>query len=260
MMETIGKRILRIPVLDSTNRYFMDWLTREKPEEGTIVITDRQTSGKGMDGNAWESEPGKNLTFSFVLYPHFLAPDAQFYLNKFVALGLSDLVSFFLPGQENIRIKWPNDIYINDLKVAGTLIQNGIKGSVIDYAVVGVGLNVNQEAFSGSAANPVSMKIISGKEFDLEQMLEMTVERIEHWYDLLKKGMKKDIDEAYLARMYRFQQLSDYLYKGATIRAKITGVNRYGQLVLEIPGEKIIECDLKEIKLLTQDSRLKTQD
>lgn len=226
----------------------MDWLTREKPEEGTLVISDFQTAGRGTDGSKWESEPGRNLIFSFVLYPSFLAIEAQFYLNKIISLGLTDLVSEVLPERDDIRIKWPNDIFIGNHKVAGTLIQNGVKGSQFDFSVIGIGLNVNQESFTTEAANPVSLKMAAGTAFDLEEMLERTANKIELRYNLLRQGAKQKIDEDYLKLLYRIQQLSGYIYKGNSIQAKINGVNRFGQLILEIPGEKIIECDLKEIK------------
>jgi BirA family biotin operon repressor/biotin-[acetyl-CoA-carboxylase] ligase len=132
--------------------------------------------------------------------------------------------------------------------VAGTLIQNGIKGSLFEFAVIGIGLNVNQESFKGEAANPVSLQAVAGHKFDLEDILKLTVSKIEQWYELLKQGAKMAIDEDYLKLLYRMRQLSGFTFKGNHIQAKITGVNRYGQLILEIPGEKIIECDLKEIK------------
>lgn len=247
-MGTIGNEILQLKEIDSTNRFFMDWLTREKPEEGTLLITDFQTAGKGMDGAKWESEFGQNLTFSFVLYPAFLAPDAQFYLNKTISLGLTDLVQELLPSRNDIRIKWPNDIYIGDHKVAGTLIQNGIKGNIFDFAVIGIGLNVNQVSFTGESTNPVSLKMVSGYEYDLQEVLGNILEKLQFRYDQLKSGQKQAIDAEYLAKFYRFKEMAGFIYKEKSIKAKITGVNRYGQLILEIPGDKIIECDLKEIK------------
>lgn len=247
-MSIIGNEIIRLKEIDSTNRFFMDWLTRERPAEGSLVITENQTAGKGMDGAQWESNPLQNLTFSFVLYPSFLAPEGQFYLNKTISLGLIDVISVLLPDRTDIRIKWPNDIYIGDHKLAGTLIQNGVKGSAFDFSVVGIGLNVNQDTFLGGAANPVSLKMISGKEFDLDHILVKVTERIEMRYLSLKNGQKPIIDEDYLKYLYRYEQLAGFVYKGQTVRAKIVGVNRYGHLILEIPGEKIIECDLKEIK------------
>ena len=249
-MAKIGNEIIRLKEIDSTNRFFMDWLSREKLEEGTLVITDNQTAGRGTDGAIWESEPSMNLTFSFILYPSFLAIDAQFYLNKVISLGLADIVQEMLSDHKDIRIKWPNDIYIGDHKVAGTLIQNGVKGSQFEFAVVGIGLNVNQGSFNGDAANPVSLQMVAGKKFDLEDVLKRTITKIERRYELLKQGSKQAIDEDYLKLLYRLQQLAGFIYKGNPIKAKITGVNRYGQLILEIPGEKIIECDLKEIKFV----------
>jgi BirA family transcriptional regulator, biotin operon repressor / biotin---[acetyl-CoA-carboxylase] ligase len=247
-MGIIGNEIIRLEEVDSTNRFFMDWLTREKPEEGTLVVTDFQTAGKGTDGASWESEHGLNLTFSFLLYPVFLAPEAQFYLNKTISLGLADAVAALLPGRTDIRIKWPNDIYIGNHKVAGTLIQNGVKGSLFDFSVIGIGLNVNQENFLGDAANPVSLKMVSGHDFNLGKVLETVTECMDKRYDALKMGIKNDLDRDYLDLLFRMDQIADYIYKGNRITAKITGVNRYGQLILEVPGEKIIECDLKEIK------------
>jgi BirA family transcriptional regulator, biotin operon repressor / biotin---[acetyl-CoA-carboxylase] ligase len=247
-MAIIGSEIKRLKEVGSTNSYLMDWLSREKPAVGTVVMAEFQSAGRGTDGSKWESEPGRNLTFSFVLYPSFLAPEAQFYLNKVISLGLSDLVREVLPGRDDIRIKWPNDIYIGDEKVAGTLIQNGIKGSEFDFSVIGIGLNVNQESFQGGAANPVSLQTVSHFTFDLENLLRQTLTKLEYRYDQLILGGQKEIDHEYLDRLYRINQLAGYFYNGKSIQAKITGVNRYGQLILEIPGEKIIECDLKEVK------------
>lgn len=92
-MAIIGTDIIRLKEVGSTNNYLMDLYSSEKPAEGTVVLADYQTAGRGIDGGKWESEPGQNLTFSFILYPAFLAPEAQFYLNKIISLGLSDLVA-----------------------------------------------------------------------------------------------------------------------------------------------------------------------
>jgi BirA family transcriptional regulator, biotin operon repressor / biotin---[acetyl-CoA-carboxylase] ligase len=247
-MSIIGSKIIRLKEIDSTNRYFVDLIGSERPGEGTVIMADSQTAGRGQDGTVWESAPAMNLTFSIVLYPDFLSPDAQFYLNKAISLGLADAISEILPGREDIRIKWPNDLYIGDKKLAGTLIQNGVKGSRFDFAVIGIGLNVNQDYFEGEASNPVSLKMAAGREFERDDVLRTTAGCINRRYEQLKHGSMPDIDKDYLKLLYRFQQLSDFTYKGKPIKAKITGVNRYGHLVLEIPGEKIIEVDLKEIK------------
>ncbi|MFO7613518.1 MAG: biotin--[acetyl-CoA-carboxylase] ligase [Bacteroidales bacterium] len=240
--------MIRLQEVDSTNRFMIDWLTGEKVDEGTVVITDYQTAGRGVDGSLWESEQNRNLTFSFVLYPHFLAIDAQFYLNKVIALGLYDIVNELIAVDPPVRIKWPNDIYAGDRKIAGILIQNGVKGSQFEYSVIGIGLNVNQEKFHGDSANPVSLKMITGRDFSLEEMLDLTILKLENRLIQLREGKKTEIDRDYLDVLYRFNQMASYLYKDKLIQARIIGLNRYGQLQLEIPGEKIIECDLKEIK------------
>ena len=247
-MSLIGNEIIRLRQVDSTNRYYMDWLTRERPSEGTIIVADSQTEGRGLDGANWESEPGQNLTFSVVLYPEFLAPDGQFYLNKAISLGLVSAVKQLLPGRDDIRIKWPNDIYVGNRKLAGTLIQNGVKGSKLYFAVIGIGLNVNQENFPGEAANPVSLKMLTGNDYRLDQVLSVISDCIEIRYEQLKTVARNELDEEYLKSLFRFGEMAGYIFKGAQIMAKITGVNRYGQLVLQIPGEKILECDLKEIR------------
>ena len=247
-MAIIGTEILRLKQVGSTNLFLLDWLAREKPAEGTVVISGFQTAGRGTDGSRWESEPDRNLTFSFVIYPTFLAPEAQFYINKIISLGLADLAREVLPGRDDIRIKWPNDIYIGKRKVAGTLIQNGIKGSKFDFCVIGIGLNINQESFTKEAANAVSLRMVACSEFNLEEIFSRTLTKLEFRLKQLKQGEKKEIDEDYLELLYQVQQTAGYIYKGNSIQAKITGVNRYGQLILEIPGGKIIECDLKEIK------------
>lgn len=250
-MGILGNEIIRLKEVDSTNRFFMDWLNREKIEEGTVVISDHQTAGRGMDGSRWESEQAMNLTFSFILYPVFLAPDAQFYLNKTISLALAGVVNDLLPGRDDIRIKWPNDLYIGDRKAAGTLIQNGVKGSRFEFSIVGIGLNVNQAEFPGDAANPVSLRMAGGHPFDLDDVLSKSLTSIEERYNRLKIGDKKQIDEDYLKLLYRMRELASFQYKGSSIHAMITGVNRYGQLILQIPGDRIIECDLKEVKFET---------
>jgi len=247
-MATIGSDVIRLKEVGSTNNYLMDLYSIEKPAEGTVVLADYQTAGRGIDGSKWESEPGQNLTFSFILYPTFLAPEAQFYLNKIISLGLSDLAGELLPERDDIRIKWPNDIYIGNKKIAGTLVQNGVKGSSFDFSVIGIGLNVNQVEFPIDAINPVSLKAIATSSFILEDVFRLTLIKMENRLNQLIQGELRKIDKDYLDHLYRFNQLAGYIFEGKSIMAKITGVNRYGQLVLEIPGEKIIECDLKEIR------------
>lgn len=239
---------IRLTETDSTNRYALDLLSAGPVAEGTLVVADSQTAGRGMDGSVWESAPGSNLTFSMVIYPNYISVDYQFYLNKAVSLGVYDLVRKI--AGDVTRIKWPNDIYFNHGKIAGILIQNGIQGSKFSHCVAGVGLNVNQDRFSHRAANPVSLKLATGREFELDPLLEELCASIRQRLEMLRAGQTGTLDRDYLSSLYRLNEMAGFIYNGEEIMAKITGVNRYGHLILEIPSHKIIECDLKEIRFI----------
>ena len=130
--------------LESTNNYAKQ-LVSDKVEEGTVVLAQFQSKGRGQQGNYWESETGKNLLFSLILYPDFLEAEFQFSLSMLVSLAI---VSVLDEETDEVQIKWPNDIYVGKLKIAGILIENTIKGSKLGSTIVGVGLNLNQEMFT----------------------------------------------------------------------------------------------------------------
>lgn len=223
-------------------------LAQNRPDEGCVVLTDFQTKGKGTETNTWESENGKNLIFSLILYPTFTA-DQQFVLNKAISLGIHDFLKFELHSQ-SVTIKWPNDIYIGNKKVCGILIQNSVMGNKLDYVVVGIGLNVNQTLFKSKAPNPVSMKMTTGIEYNLEQALQTLLEFISERYSQVNAGKIKKIESDYANVLYRMMEWHDYQVKGIETRAKITGTNAYGQLLIETEGEKVVICDLKDIKFI----------
>ena len=140
----IGKNIIEIEETDSTNLYTSILLKSKKIPEGTVISAFRQNSGRGQGNNLWESEAGKNLTVSIVLYPYFLPIEEQSMLNKVISLGIYDMMTALTKGKANIKIKWPNDIYISDKKVSGILIENAIIGNKFIHSIVGVGININQ--------------------------------------------------------------------------------------------------------------------
>ena len=246
--NTMDCHIVRLVEVGSTNQFALDLLAKGPVAEGTIIVTDKQTSGRGIEGNEWESEPGKNLTFSLVVYPDFLSADYQFYLNKTFSLGLYDVVRLY--AGEQTRIKWPNDIYCRNGKIAGILVQNGIQGNTFKYCVAGIGLNVNQMSFSSIAGNPVSLKMVTAKDYNLDTLLLELCRSIWNRLEMLRRGQLETIDIDYLTALYRLNEPAGYIYKGREIQARIKGVSRYGHLVLEVPSSKIIECDLKEVKFM----------
>ena len=238
--------IIRLSETESTNSYAIDMLSKARPDEGCVIIADYQTRGKGTDTNTWESEKGENLTFSLILYPKFDAGQ-QFILNKAISLGISDFLRTKLP-QSEISVKWPNDIYIGDKKACGILIQNSVIGNHLDYVIVGIGLNVNQMLFTGNAPNPVSIKMVTGINYDLNELLPELLQCIFEKYAQVRPETTRKIETEYHKALYRLMEWHEYNYKGAKIQARITGTTDYGQLVLETETGQVITCDMKEVK------------
>ncbi|MDH5604416.1 MAG: biotin--[acetyl-CoA-carboxylase] ligase, partial [Cyclobacteriaceae bacterium] len=179
----IGKSINYLPSCHSTNLVAVDMIKARTAENGHIVITDDQFAGSGQVGRSWEAMPGKNLTFSIILYHDALAVKEQFDLNMIVSLGIHEFLSNLL--NLNIEIKWPNDIFVKNNKVAGILIRNSITGNQITDSVVGIGLNVNQTLFNAPQAT--SLKVLTGKEYQLQRLLPELVLSIEKRYLVYNK-------------------------------------------------------------------------
>ena len=239
--------IIRLPETKSTNSYAIELLSKDHPEEGCVIITDHQTAGKGTDTNTWESEKGKNLTFSLILYPT-LAADQQFVLNKAISLGIYDFLIAELPGQK-VSIKWPNDIYVEDKKACGILIQNSVMGNKLDYMVIGIGLNVNQTLFISNAPNPVSMKMITGLDYKLDDLLQKLLQSIFERYTFIRPTTGK-IENDYQRALFRLWEWHEYLVKGSKVFSRITGTTAYGQLVLEYESGETQVLDMKEVQFI----------
>lgn len=240
--------IIRVPETGSTNSYAIDMLSKARPPEGCVIITGHQTRGKGTETNTWESEKGKNLTFSLILYPK-LAADQQFKINKAISLGIYDFLAATLPGYK-VSIKWPNDLYIEDKKVCGILIQNSVMGNNLEYMVVGIGLNVNQTQFTSSAPNPVSLKMTTGVEYNLDEILQQLLNSVLGRYNRIKPETTSKFENDYQRALYRLEEWHEYIVNGSSVYSKITGTTAYGQLILENENGKSVICDLKEVKFI----------
>ncbi|NMB06119.1 MAG: biotin--[acetyl-CoA-carboxylase] ligase [Bacteroidales bacterium] len=223
------RRIIRLEETDSTNRYLKQLVREERPEEGSLVIADYQTEGRGQMGNSWYSGRGDNLLFSLLIYPRQLPANESFILSRVTSLALKNLLDSFT---DDIRIKWPNDIYWKDKKIAGILIENDIQGKEIDNTVIGIGLNVNQQIFPVDLANPVSLRQITGIQHNREHLLELFMREFFLLYRDLQEGLKMDIEDEYMLDLYR---VNDYYWfedcKGR-FKAKIETVLSSGHLVL----------------------------
>ena len=181
------------------------------------IRTDFQTAGRGQAGNSWESEKGKNLLFSTLLrYPEVEAAD-QWRLSMLVAVAVREAIASILSPLASrlspITIKWPNDIYYNDQKLVGILIENTLSGRQIAYTIAGVGINVNQTQWLSNAPNPVSMKQITGEEYDVENLLNAFLEAIQRW----EKTSTEQLREEYIKHLYRCTGWHPYLEREVSV-------------------------------------------
>ncbi|HFB62309.1 MAG TPA: biotin--[acetyl-CoA-carboxylase] ligase [Bacteroidetes bacterium] len=223
-------KIKKYASLDSTNAEALRLIAAGKAYEGLVIQAEEQTHGKGAGQNTWESAPGQNLTFSVILQPHFVPPAQQFVLTEMVSLALLEVLKTRLENHV-LKIKWPNDIWCNDKKIAGILIQNRIKGDLLDYSVVGVGLNVNQTTFRSGAPNPASLKSFTGKNEERFALLHAILEKVSGYYTKLRTD-RKALEPLYLHNLYHFNEQASYADDQGLFTGKITGVDSFGRLIL----------------------------
>jgi BirA family biotin operon repressor/biotin-[acetyl-CoA-carboxylase] ligase len=245
-MFLTDKNIIVLNEVYSTNNYAKQ-LIADKAGEGTVVLAQYQKNGKGQQGNFWESEAGKNLLFSQILYPDFVEAGKQFYISKLVCLALLETLQMEIP---NVKIKWPNDMYVGHKKVAGVLIENTIKGSSLASTIVGIGLNLNQEVFVSNAPNPVSLKQITGQEYIVQAVLN---EYLKHFYLLwneLREGNFEKIQNYYLSQLFRYNEWSWFRKEATEFEARIVGIGEFGQLQLEQKSGEIAEFMFKEVEFV----------
>ena len=233
-------KIVHIDETDSTNRWLKDH------GEGTMVVaTEYQTAGKGCGSNAWESERGKNLTFSMLIHPDGIAAREQFRITEVVSVALCRTLQPYIYNK--VEIKWPNDIYVGDRKLCGILIENRLQGNVIVDCIIGIGLNVNQRVFLSDAPNPVSMYQLTGQETDRDELLKAFIENLDQEWQNKTNGSE------YWELLYR--KGKDGLYEDKTGRfvAKLTDVLPDGRLLLVDEEGKEHTYAFKEVSFIIED-------
>lgn len=221
------KKDFYISQTHSTNALCWEMNREKELPEGFIVYTDFQTAGKGQPGNSWESEPGKNLLFSIVLHPLHVPMDELFLISKLVNIAIKRTLDDYVT---DVTVKWPNDIYWKDRKLAGILIENSLQGNKIKNVVVGIGLNVNQKTFRSDAPNPVSLLQINDKSLSREKLLLQIRKNI---MELYTEFDKDKINSEYEEGLYRKNGFHTYRTEEEIFQAKIIKVNPDGQLELE---------------------------
>jgi BirA family biotin operon repressor/biotin-[acetyl-CoA-carboxylase] ligase len=224
----IAKKLIYLPSCHSTNDIAAELVHENLFEEGVVVITDDQTNGRGQRGNTWLTQPGMNLTFSVVLKPEFIAVQNQFLLSKVVALTVC---SYLRTYSEDVKIKWPNDIYLGDKKICGILIENSIQGMRLSSSVIGIGININQATFDNERAT--SLAEAMGRNFSLNDEFNKIIHHLDALYFKSKSiaGIAA-IDQEYLQRMFGYNQERTFETDGKRITGRITGVTSWGQLLL----------------------------
>lgn len=229
-LEDFPVPLIHISETNSTNNYLQALCSKQRIEELTTVIADFQTSGRGQRGNSWESEAGKNLLFSFVFFPEFLEARRQFLLSQIVSLSIKEELDTYA---SDISIKWPNDIYWKDKKICGMLIENDLMGRNISQSIAGAGININQETFHSPAPNPVSLFQITGKQYDIFEILKKVMQRFQSYYELLRNEQTAFIADRYEKALFRREGFHRYRDAEGEFLARIVCVEPEGRFILE---------------------------
>lgn len=241
--------IIELEKVNSTNEYTADLLKSREIKEGTVIWALEQSAGKGQGNKTWDSEPGKNLTFTMILHPFFLVPEKQFFLNEAVALGILDFTGIFI-SKEKLSIKWPNDIYAGKKKLGGILINNIISGMILETSLLGIGLNINQTEFSPLIPNPVSFKLLINKDLELRHTLIGLCQSVDVRYRQLQNERFKEIHNDYCENLLGYDRWNNYLSGDQVMVGKIKGVTESGRLLVQNRESQLLEFDHHQIQYI----------
>ncbi|MFD1257218.1 biotin--[acetyl-CoA-carboxylase] ligase [Mucilaginibacter terrae] len=244
----VGQNLLTLKEVDSTNTFLKNMLANNEPvPEGTVIMAESQVAGRGQQQNKWYSSVGESLTFSILLKPEFIPVSQQFILTCTISLGIYDALQTLVGAQ--LKIKWPNDIFIGNCKLGGILIENQVQGKVIRNSIIGIGLNINQSEFPHWVSNAVSLKQMLHTDYDLKTLLLEICRHIQYWYIKLKDGNYSQIQAAYLKALYRLNIQGRFKAQDIIFEGIITGINLTGQLLVK-NNEVLVAYNLKEIEFL----------
>lgn len=240
-----GQKLIYVPECHSTNSSLAGLLENADLPEGTVFITDYQTSGRGQRGNSWESGRGENLTFSLLFRPKFLAAREQFKLNMTLSLAVVSALSFFVTG--DLAVKWPNDIMLGGRKVGGILIENQSQGSQLTASIAGIGININQKHLPFPQAG--SLIQFTGQTLDLNEVLQAVLFEAESRYLQLRAGSVGTIEADYQRLLYKRDVNQTFESAGSRFTGVISGVDDSGRLCIKVGGEER-RFSLKEVRMV----------
>lgn len=240
-------RYTHLPQTDSTNRYSKEQALSDA-NELWVVSTDFQTAGRGQGSNTWESEAGKNLMFSVKFRPRRIPAAQQYLLLQLAAVALCEELTALIG--DGVTIKWPNDIYVGERKISGTLSECTLSGTHIDTCILGIGININQQVFTSNAPNPVSLYQLTGTEHHRETLLKQVVSRIAWWIDKAEEGHFSLIHTRYMQLLYRRTGIHPYRDANGMFKATIQGITPYGHLLLRKENGEVSEYAFKEVQFV----------
>lgn len=241
-------RIIKVNAIDSTNSYLRKMCSNELVSDYTIVVTNKQTKGRGQMGTVWSSEKGKNLIFSVFKDLNTLSIEDSFYVS--IVTSLSIYKALKESNIPKLKIKWPNDILSEKNKICGILIENVIKNNKLSSCIIGVGLNINQTEFK-NLPKASSLKSITGKHFDLDELLNKIINQLKQYFTRLDNGDLADLKQEYEDELFRKNKPSTFKNaEGNMFSGFIKGISNSGKLNVLLEDEIIQEFNLKEINLL----------
>lgn len=247
-MNTPKPHFIHLAETDSTNKFMQTVSETEELLSGSIVLADFQTAGRGQSGNSWQSEVGKNLTFSIFLRPLDVPANMPFVISGVVALSVKYAIEKYIP---DVTVKWPNDIYYEDKKIAGILIENTIAQNKVTQSIIGIGINVNQTEFGSEIPNPISMRQITELTFDPMTLLEDFREIFAKQCELLEPAEFETIHNDYMDALYRKNGYHKYCDADGIFEAVIYDIEPTGHLILERMDGTRSRYAFKEVTYMT---------
>ncbi len=238
---------IKVKKVASTNDHLKKLTIEKDLPEGYVVVTNYQKNGRGQEESYWESAPGDNLTISLLLRPTFLLAENIFMVSKVISLGI---ISYLIKLDKCFTIKWPNDIYYCNKKLGGILIENQLLGNKLNFTIVGIGININQEVFKSNAPNPISLKNIFSKNFDLNECLNDILTQIGIWYNVLNNGLTDKINKTYFAHLYRNNSYYEYKAENRIFKAQIKSVDNDGKITMETTDGLLRTFYFKEVEFV----------